>query len=61
MRVPWLAVGLLAGIVAMCLLLPACSDLSGTVQTVVIVASLLSGLIFGIVLDDWHRPRTESK
>jgi uncharacterized membrane protein YeaQ/YmgE (transglycosylase-associated protein family) len=54
MRVPWLVVGLLAGIVGVCLVLPCCSDSTGGNQTVVIIGGLVGGLLLGVVLDSAH-------
>lgn len=57
MRVPWLAVGVGIGILAVALLLPACSDLTGTIQTIVVIGGLLCGLVLGVVLDDFNRKK----
>ena len=35
----------------MCLLLPACSDSTGSIQTVVVICSLFGGFALGFVLD----------
>lgn len=51
MRIPWSVAGLLAGIVAVIFLLPACSDSTGTIQWMVVVLSPLCGLFLGLVLD----------
>jgi hypothetical protein len=51
MRLPWLVVGTFLGILAMCLLLPMCSDLTGTIQSVVVVVCPLVGLGLGLFLD----------
>ena len=59
MRVPWPAVSLVIGVVAMGLLPPMCSDSTGTTQAGVIVTSLLGGLLLGFILDDVNRPRRD--
>jgi uncharacterized membrane protein YeaQ/YmgE (transglycosylase-associated protein family) len=51
MRIPWLGVGLLGGILAGMLILPLCSDSTGSIQSAVIVMSLLGGLVAGFLLD----------
>jgi hypothetical protein len=58
MRVPWLVVGVGSGFVCMALLLPTVSDFTGTIQSVVIVGSLLGGLFLGFILDDINRPKS---
>ena len=50
-RLPWMFFGLLVGIVVMVLLLPAVSDSTGTVQTVVILICLIGGPILGLLID----------
>ncbi len=55
-RIPWLVVGLGIGIVTMCLLLPAVSDLTGMTQTNVIIGSLVFGFLLGFVLDAVNCP-----
>jgi hypothetical protein len=56
-RVPWLAVGLMCGIVPAFFLLPCASDSTGRIQTVIIVVSLLGGLSFGFFLDIVSKPQ----
>ena len=50
-RFPWIFVGLQLGIIAMVLILPACSDSRGIIQTNVILGCLIGGPILGAIVD----------
>jgi hypothetical protein len=56
MRVRWLIVGTIVGIVGTMLLLPAISDETGALQSAVVILCPLAGLGFGFLLDSCNPP-----
>jgi len=55
-RIPWLLVGLGIGSFVMMLLLPTVSDSTGSIQTNVILGSLIFGAVLGFILDAVNQP-----
>jgi hypothetical protein len=56
MRIPWLIVGMLGGVVVYGLILPAISDSRGVLQLQWAIACLIGGLLAGFVLDGIYNP-----
>jgi hypothetical protein len=51
MKKPWLIIGVGIGIFTMCPLIPLCSDLTGKVETAVVLGCLFGVVVLGVLLD----------
>jgi hypothetical protein len=61
MRIPWLVVGTLGGLVVYGFILPGISDSRGVGQLQWAIACLIGGLLAGFVLDGIYNPPRPGK